>query len=244
MIENILKAYKKSFIFDYFYDNLFYNIERWPSEHNINDNFLLDYPYTKRTVIFEKQKKTEINNIRVDLPIWYGSPKSETRIIIIGQEPRDTDRLNGYLNIEHLNNYVFGTPFALERKVKHYHHAFQDLTNDPTIFTYFTDVVKSYHVISEDKILNDKYARNQFKKESTKEESLNFLTNEFETINPTKVITLGVKTHEALKSIFNDRYDIIRVRHPARGGHLECRRQIEEIMKSLKSNVAQGTVQA
>lgn len=149
MKQEILNLYKSKFNYNKFYDNLFYNIQEWKSEHVQHPRFLYGYPFKKSKVVFEKQKPTESGNIRVDLPVWYGDINSEKRIVFLGLEPRDTDK-TGYLNIEHRKNYVFATPFALERSWSRYQKAFSHLLDNWDTFFYFTDAVKEYFVADKD----------------------------------------------------------------------------------------------
>ncbi len=232
MLENLLNEYKKEFEFDKFYENLFYNITTWPDFHTQNINFLRDYPWPKKEIIFQPQKPTSAGNVRVDLPVWFGKVDSKVRLIIVGLEPRDTDKKNGFLNIEHKNNRVFATPFALERPVKKYQKAFSPLTSRDDVFSYFTDVVKTYNVIDvADKKVNDRAARKSFW--TVAEEYVPFLKREFCIIKPTKIIGLGKDSSLFLKRHFKE-YDIIGVTHPARGGAGKCANQIEEILKEIE----------
>jgi uracil-DNA glycosylase len=228
MLENLLNEYKREFKFDKFYDNLFYNMATWPEFHNQNNNFLRDYPWPKEEVIFQPQKPTSVGNVRVDLPVWFGKADSRVRVIIVGLEPRDTDTKNGFLNIEHKDNHVFATPFALERPVKKYQKSFSPLTSREDVFSYFTDVVKTYKVIDTvDKKVNDRAARKSFWE--TAEANLPFLKKEFCTIKPTKIIALGNESSLFLKRHFKE-YDVIKVRHPARGGAEQCATEIAGIL--------------
>ena len=56
MLKEVLNLYRDKFSFDKFYDNLFYNINEWQSEHIQHPNFLRDYPFEKREVVFESQR--------------------------------------------------------------------------------------------------------------------------------------------------------------------------------------------
>lgn len=231
-IEQILTVYKDKFKFDNFYDNLFYNMATWPDKHFQNNNFLRDYPWPKKVIIFQPQKPTVRGNIRVDLPVWFGKLDAPIRILVVGMEPRDTDKKNGYLNIEHKNNYVFATPFALERLGRKYQNAFRSLTKEENIFSYFTDAVKTYEVRDEvDKTINDNAARKVFK--AAAEAGFPLLKKEICIIKPTKIIALGRESHLFLSS---RNIEVVRVTHPAawvRGGSNVCATQIEKILEEL-----------
>jgi len=231
MKAEILDLYKQKFHYDKFYDNLFYNIKTWKDDHIQHSQFLYGYPFSKKCIIFEEQRPTESGNIRVDLPVWYGDIDSKNRVVFLGLEPRDTDKM-GYLNIEHLNNYVFATPFALERPEKHnrYQKAFFHLLDKSNFFFYFTDIVKEYRVVDKDnKRINDLVARRDFKEKAG--ESIDFLTTELSLINPTKVITLGRETfHVINKTSLKNKFDIAGVVHPARNRHFRAKNEIDDIL--------------
>jgi hypothetical protein len=230
-LEKILNMYRAKFGYDMFYDNLFYNIETWPDFHITNSRFLSGYPFEKRKVIFENQRSTESGNIRVDLPVWFGNIKHGKRIVFLGLEPRDTDN-EGYLNIEHNNNNVFGTPFALERPYSPYQKAFSHLFENPNLFSYFTDVVKEYYVKNkDDKNINDAIARKNFAHKA--EEGIEFLKEELKTISPVKVFALGKQTFLELDKHFHNDFDIVRLIHPARNRQKQCKQQIDQILQSI-----------
>jgi hypothetical protein len=231
MLQQILSLYQTRYNFDLFYDNLFYNIKTWPEEHVHNTRFLYGYPLKEKNVVFEAQRPTVEGNIRVDLPIWYGDILSRKKFVFVGLEPRDTN-MDGYLNIEHKDNYVFATPFALERPWSPYQKAFSYLINQHDSFFYFTDAVKEYHVADKvHKKVNDIAARKNFKLYA--ESSMAFLEQELTLISPTKVFALGTQTHLFLQRHFKNKFDIIAVRHPARGGLNKCRQQIDDILANI-----------
>jgi len=235
MLNEILQLYKSKYQFDKFYDNIFYNISHWQEYHIENQLFLMQYPWPIRNIEFEPQKPAFLNNIRVDLPVWFGNLKSEKKVIVVGLEPRNTDAINGYLNIEHKDNYVFATPFALERPKGVYHKAFKPITENPVVFSYFTDVVKEYLVLSEDnKKINDLNARRVFWEKA--EQSKCFLKAELDIIRPSAIIALGKESFLFLKKYFDNDYHIEHFRHPSYGGSKICKEQMEKIIIETARN--------
>lgn len=114
MIEELLTHYKRKFPFDKFYDNLLYNISTYPDCHIASKTFLKGYISQTQTIQYLPRIYTSSGDIRVDLPVWFGDVNAANKIVVIGMEPRDTDK-SGHLNIEKVDQYVFATPFALER---------------------------------------------------------------------------------------------------------------------------------
>ena len=231
MIRALLTHYKKRFLFEKFYDNLLYNIATYPDYHIKNKNFLKGYLSQTKVTEYTGKILTERGDIRVDLPVWFGDADAINRILIIGLEPRDTDR-SGLLNIERVNHYVFATPFALERPRGPYHNAFSDLTNREDSFVYFTDVVKTFHVSSLlDKQGDDRLARQNFLQKA--QEELPFLLKELEIIKPTKIVALGDKSFAFLKGFLGAKFDLQKIRHPSQGGAKIAKQQLIDIVQQL-----------
>lgn len=187
MIERILNLYRQRFHFIRFYDNLLYNIASCPEYHIKSETFLMGYLTDKVITEFAGKITTVSGDTRVDLPVWFGNSNSTNKFIVMGLEPRDTDKTGG-LNIERCEKYVFGTPFALERPKGPYYSAFFEATKGKDSFIYFTDIVKTYNVTGI-KMNDDKNAREDFKQES--QQGKEFLLEELKIIPPKKVIALG-----------------------------------------------------
>lgn len=231
MIKTLLTQYKQRFGFDRFYDNLLYNISAYPKYHISSETFLSGYVTKAKVMQDIPLILTKEGDVRVDLPVWFGGPKEKNKIVFIGLEPRDTDK-SGHLNIERINNFVFGTPFALERPKGPYHSAFQELIHASDTFTYFTDVVKTYQVTHvSDNVVNDKVARQTFWRKAKNERA--FLLQELETIKPNKIIALGNDSFIFLKEFLGSHYDIQKVRHPSQGGSTLAREQVKAILQQL-----------
>lgn len=227
MIDEILKLYREHFPFIRFYDNLLYNITHWPEFHIQSDTFLKGYKRETAVNEFAGRIITESGDIRVDLPVWFGDPASTNRIVVIGLEPRDTDK-EGILNIERDGRYVFATPFALERPRGPYYSAFFGATQNLTSFIYFTDVVKTYDV-SGSKRHDDKVARKEFNQKAQIEKE--FLLKELDIIKPDKVIALGNESHRFLTNHLSGKYEVLKVRHPSQGGAIFARQQFLDIVQ-------------
>jgi hypothetical protein len=230
MIELLLKQYKRKFPFSRFYDNLLYNISAYPKHHTASATFLSGYVSKTKVTDDIPLILTKAGDIRVDLPIWFGDSSAKTKIIVVGLEPRDTDK-SGHLNIERIDNYVFGTPFALERPKGPYHTAFQELINASNAFLYFTDVVKTYQVESSgDKAADDRIARKSFWGKAQKGKA--FFLEELQTIAPTKIIALGNDSFSILNKHLGETFDIQKVRHPSQGCAKLAREQLKVILQS------------
>ncbi|QNA46472.1 uracil-DNA glycosylase family protein [Lacibacter sediminis] len=223
----ILKHYRKRFPFERFYDNLVNNIATWPAYHLKSETFLQGYESQNKTTQQAEKIITGSNDIRVDLPVWFGNLSSPVRIAVMGLEPRNSDP-DGILNIERVGQYVFATPFALERPRGPYYAAFQDLLNSNNLFVYFTDVVKSY-LVSGDKKNDDRIARQLFWKRAKEEEA--FLVEELALINPTFIIALGNESFAFLSKLLSNKYQILKIRHPSQGGARIAREQLAKILQ-------------
>lgn len=157
-------------------------------------------------------RKFECKNgdIRVDLPICFGSEKATYRMVILGLEPRDS---NSKFNINHSGKFVFGTPFGIEywSEKNKYYRSFKSLLKRNDCFIYFTDVVKEYEV-QNSKGDSDKNARKTFWEKASKKENVDFLIKEIEFIKPTHIIALGNDTYSFLVKYFGDK--VVKVKHP------------------------------
>lgn len=218
--------FKTRFPFDKFYENLLYNISTYPDYHITNKTFLKGYSSKNKITQDADKIKTNSGDVRVDLPVWFGDVNATNKIVVIGMEPRDTDK-EGHLNIERVDKYVFATPFALERPKGPYHSAFRDLTNQEDVFAYFTDVVKTY-AVSGDKVQDDLHARQNFAQQAQEEKA--FLLKELDIIKPTKIVALGNESFAFLKDFLGDKYDIQKVRHPSQGGATLARQQLSDLL--------------
>lgn len=197
--KKIIEKYKSRYQFNRFYELV---------SIAINANKL----FNKQTSLVHKKDTIECQNgdVRVDLPISFGSDKAPYRLAILGLEPRDS---KSKYNVERFGNFVFGTPFGIEywTEKNKYYRSFEDLLQREDCFLYFTDVVKEYEV-KESKGAADRNARQTFWKKAAEKENIAFLKSEFEIIKPTHIIALGVDTHAFLKIHFGDK--VVKVVHP------------------------------
>jgi|JI7StandDraft_1071085.scaffolds.fasta_scaffold15880_2 hypothetical protein len=235
MITEILNLYREHFNYKNFYNILLTRILNNPDHYIDSKQLLSEYEFSKQ-ISLPDNILTEVGDTRVDLPIWFGNPNSTNRIIILGMEPRDSDK-SGRLNIERVGNNVFATPFALERKSGPYYSAFKEIIYQSDVFVYFTDIVKFYDV-RVNKKSDDRNARKTFPVRARNQ--LSFLKEEISIIQPEKIISLGnlsynfsnkyLIEHELLSSNSNI---LIKVRHPSNGGALIARDQIRAIFNQL-----------
>ena len=226
MIPNLLALYKTEYPFDKFYDNLLFNIAAKPNEHIKSSSFLNGYLSPEPILQSTSYEKTELGDLRVDLPVWFGDSNATNRIVVIGMEPRDTDKSGG-LNIEKKGKFVFATPFALEIPKGPYHSSFQELINPKDAFVFFTDVVKFFEV-SGDKLNDDKNARKTFLKKAHEHKEV--LLKELDIIQPTKIVALGNDSFNVLKKILLNTDRLIKVRHPSQGGAKIAQKQLAELL--------------
>jgi hypothetical protein len=205
-----------------------YNIGAYPEYHIKSKTFIAGYE--SQTEFTEDQPRifTKPGDIRVDLPVWFGCSSAAKKVVIVGMEPRDTDKKFGLLNIERVGKYVFATPFALERTKGPYHSAFQSVFNSEQPFVYFTDVVKTFQVSDGGKSADDKNARHLFQEKAQAEQ--HFLLEELGFIEPDMVIALGNDAYAFLQQFLGAKYTIQKVRHPSQGGALAARNQLTDLL--------------
>jgi len=230
MIQSLLKHYKERFYFNNFYNQLLSDISGAPERYITSNTFLSGVLPSSIEIKRSLTILTKNGDIRIDLPVWFGNPENARKIVVIGLEPRDTDK-SGSLNIEREGNYVFATPFAIERPHGPYYPVFQPFFNKNEAFIYFTDVVKSYEINTNDKSSDDKHARQSFRKKALLE--LSFLKRELEIIQPSKIIALGNVSFDFLYKTLGKMYDIRKVRHPSYGGSRLAHQQFSEILTTL-----------
>ena len=225
MLQQLISLYRNKFHFVEFYDRLISNIKTWPDDHIKNDNFLYGLNPSAIPPKTDYPIETQKGDIRVDLPVWFGNSNSIKRIVIIGSEPRDSDK-SGRLNVERNDRYVFATPFALDRPKGKYQHAFSEILSKPDIFAYFTDVVKEYEV-GINKENDDKKARELFHASALK--GKDFLLEELDIIKPSNIIALGNNSHQLLNKILGSNFTIDKIRHPSYGGSIKAKEELRSL---------------
>lgn len=160
----------------------------------------------------QKQKiECQNGDVRVDLPISFGSEKATYRLAILGLEPRDS---NSKYNINRFGKFVFGTPFGIEywTEKNKYYRCFESLFQRQDCYLYFTDVVKEYE-IKTTKNEADKNARKTFWDKANSLENIDFLKSEITIIGPTHIIALGIQSYRFLEKHFGN--NVIAVTHPS-----------------------------
>jgi hypothetical protein len=197
-------------------------IELYKNRYEINNFYHISSYLIKHNPIFfettESGPRLNDSNIecvsgdiRVDLPICFGNPNSKFKIVVMGLEPRNS---NSKFNLERYNNYIYGTPFGIERwnfKNKYY-KSFKELFQRKDVFVYFTDVVKEYE-IKTTKNEADKNARKTFWDKANSLENIDFLKSEITIIGPTHIIALGIQSYRFLEKHFGN--NVIAVTHPS-----------------------------
>ena len=230
MINNFLELYQNRYGTKQFYENLLDNIRAKPDNYTTYKSFLSGYEEKVKLESSKEKIQTKDGDIRVDLPVWFGNPNAQMKIMLLGQEPRDTDK-EGDLNIERVDKYVFATPFALERERPiRYHAAFSPLfKKEIDAFIYFTDVVKEYEVTG-NKENDDNLAKKLFLKKA--KENSPFLEEEIRIIDPTMIIAIGSKSHYFL--VRHLKKSAKKISHPAhRGGIGKANDQLNELLAEL-----------
>jgi uracil-DNA glycosylase len=174
----------------------------------INENKLLGKENNQK--VLKEKIECQNGDVRVDLPISFGSEKATYRLAILGLEPRDS---NSKYNIERSGKFVFGTPFGIEywTEKNKYYRCFETLFQREDCYLYFTDVVKEYEV-KDSKGAADFNARKTFWTKAASEENIAFLKSEFEIIKPTHILALGNDTYAFLNKHFGDK--VVKVIHP------------------------------
>jgi uracil-DNA glycosylase len=182
----------------------------------------------------QKQKiDCQNGDIRVDLPISFGSEKATYRLAILGLEPRDS---NSKFNINRSGKFVFGTPFGIEfwTEKNKYYRCFEALFQRQDCYLYFTDVVKEYEV-KDSKGAADNNARKTFWTKAALEDNIDFLKSEFDIIKPTHILALGNDTHAFLKLHFGDK--VVQVIHPNARQNQQSKLNAWEIAKKQLNSI-------
>ena len=209
-MKEILNLYRSKYKFIDFYDLLSVKIL---NNNLINSNYHFENTaYKDVNFIYE----TKNNDIRIDLPIWFGNPKhTKLKIMILGREPRDSnDKYNVEINPD--DKYVFGSPFGIEcwTDKNKYYRSFKNVISNPQILTYFTDAVKKYEV-KNSKAESDINAKTNFWKTAENSvENFEFLKREIEILAPDVLIGLGNDSYNFLQTKFGDQLKVRKIIHP------------------------------
>jgi uracil-DNA glycosylase len=147
--------------------------------------------------------KTNIENLGIDLPIYFGNPNNNNRIMIVAMDPKRIGQSNNKISI--------GTVFALHQKETRitkkndYWKFIEPLTKEN--FVYLTDIYKLYYESFEiingkqTKILSNKDTEYISPKCDSFETNKKILEEEIKLIKPKTIISLGNESANALKKI-------------------------------------------
>ena len=171
-------------------------------------------------------------DIRIDMPMLIGTINSETRILILGLEPRHT---HDFYNVIKKGKMVYATPFGIDRwyanvKQNVYASAFKKYLAPEKLFL-FSDFVKEYYVIDpSNKIKNSNQARFKFE-ELFESKYQRILEQEIELFKPNIIIGLG-KTDISKKVpiSFIKNYDIQVISHPINGNFHRMQKSMDGIL--------------
>jgi hypothetical protein len=216
--------------------------ELYKTRYNFQDFYEITTALINQNKLFSngsnqsvQKDKIECKNgdIRIDLPISFGSEKATYRLAILGLEPRDS---NSKYNIERSGNFVFGTPFGIEywTEKNKYYRCFEDLLKKEDCYLYFTDVVKEYEV-KDSKGAADNNARKTFWSKAATEENISFLKSEFEIVKPTHILALGNDTHNFLNKHFGEK--VVKVIHPNAKQNLQSKENAWDIAKKQINDI-------
>jgi hypothetical protein len=173
-------------------------------------------------------------DVRMDMPFLCGDFKADTRVLVLGLEPRHTDDL---FNIFRVENRVYGTPFGVDRWYTSrnkgvYASAFKPFLSDSRLFL-FSDFVKEYKVLDpSNKSVNDSYARESFQV-NFEEKYRSILEKEIDLFSPDIIIALG-KTDVSRKipEAWLNNYGIRVIHHPVSGNF----KRMQDGMKLILQN--------
>jgi hypothetical protein len=209
-MKEIVELYKSKYKFDKFYTLISLKI----FNNKILGNCYLSETKNIDDVFFKYHTKS--NDVRIDLPIWFGDPTQyKLKIMVLGREPRDShSKYNVDINLD--NNYVFGSPFGIEfwTEKNKYYRSFKNIINNKEILTYFTDVVKKYEV-KKSKLESDLIAKANFWKNAENNlENLELLKKEISIIDPDILVGLGNDSFNFLQKTFGEKYRVVKIVHP------------------------------
>lgn len=188
--------------------------------------------YIKKARIIDCKR----GDIRIDVPAWIGDIRSKTRIIVVGQEPRDTD---ARFNLMRIGNKVFASTFGVDRWNKDstirfkpqnkYYRVFRKLIKSNQMFILFTDSVKDFEIKSSPK-LSQMYAKKNYV-DKYNYNWMHLFLNEISIIQPTMIILLGNSVrkivYDQLKSLAKCKFTC--VTHPSNGGETQAKNKLTRL---------------
>lgn len=160
-------------------------------------------------------QKKEVQNLGIDLPIYFGNPLQEQRIMIVAMDPKRSGQENDRVSI--------GSVFALHQysarttKKNDYWKFIEPLTTDH--FVYLTDVFKLYYETSVaqngriSKLLSNKDPEFTAKDQQSFQKNKLMLEEEINLVKPTTIIALGNEAAAALKTLCGIRTNELEITH-------------------------------
>jgi hypothetical protein len=174
----------------------------------------------------------DAGDIRIDMPVLIGNKNPESRILILGLEPRHT---HDFYNVIKKGKMVYATPFGIDRwyanvKQNVYASAFKKYLTPEKLFL-FSDFVKEYLVIDpSNKINNSTEARFKFE-ELFESKYQHLLEQEIKLFNPNIIIGLGrTDISKKVPHSFIKNFDIQVISHPINGNFPRMQKSMDEIL--------------
>lgn len=160
-------------------------------------------------------QKKEVKNLGIDLPIYFGNPSQEQRIMIVAMDPKRNGQKNDHVSV--------GSVFALHQyaarhtKRNDYWKFIEPLTANH--FVYLTDVFKLYYETSASQNGRQSILLSNKDPEFTANNRHSFQTNklileeEINLVKPTTIIALGNEAAGALKALCDIKTNELEIIH-------------------------------
>ena len=152
-MDNLFNFYEHQLAIEGFYSRLNGLINSKPNQ--FNQGLLL--PSSENFYITNSNDCiVNAGDIRIDMPVLIGNKDSESRILILGLEPRHT---HDFYNVIKKGKMVYATPFGIDRwyanvKQNVYASAFKKYLAPGKLFL-FSDFVKEYLVVDPTNKINN-----------------------------------------------------------------------------------------
>ena len=228
-MDNLFNFYEHQLAIEGFYSKLNGLINSKPNQFNQG---LLLPSLEKYYITNSNDCIVNEGDIRIDMPILIGNRNPETRMLILGLEPRHT---HDFYNVLKKGEVVYATPFGIDRwyanvKQNVYASAFKKYLAPEKLFL-FSDFVKEYLVIDpSNKIKNSTQARFKFE-ELFESKYQSILEQEIELFKPNIIIGLGkIDISKKVPSSFIKNYDIHVISHPINGNFPRMQKSMDGIL--------------
>jgi len=230
-MESLIQFYEKELGGKDFYSVL--KRKSLEKTNHFNQNLLLPDVDSTLSTSATQSHKVSSGDIRVDMPILCGNPKSKLKILFLGLEPRHTDDM---YNIMKSGNKVFATPFGIDRwysdsKQSVYASAFKQFLTLDGLFL-FSDFVKEYEIIDpQQKNLNDEAARTNFQSKFLGKYKAILEKEIEEEFKPTLIIGLGkTDINKKVDKEWLRQYNVKTVSHPTNGNFNRMQSELKAIL--------------